>query len=496
MPKIRRSTIIDAPSDEVWRILRDFGGDERWHPLVVMSMMEEDMPADRVGAIRHLRLSDGSELREQLLALSDRDMSLSYCLIDTPIPLFFYLAHIRLKPVTDGNRTFWEWQSSFETPAGEEERLSLLVGRDIYDQGMAMIRERLARHGSAQNLRQWSRPAEPPTAALIGTSLTKAAAILVERYGPPDVMQLTTIAVPPPGPSEVTIRHMAIGVNFIDIYCRTGYLNLLSLPGVPGMEAAGTVVLTGSAVEHLQPGDRVGYACLPPGAYAQLRTLSADLVIPLPVDIEERVAAAILLKGMSAHFLLHQVHEVTAGDTVLIRAAAGGVGLILCQWASALGAVVIGTVSKEEKADPARRNGCSHVLVGTHADIAAEVMDITKGRGATVIYDAVGHDTFNNSFDCLGRFGHLVSYGQASGDIGPVDISRFAAKSARLSRPNFSHYTDSREKVTEISGKLFAAIREGMVRPIIGQEFPLAEAAAAHRALESRATVGSTILLP
>jgi hypothetical protein len=154
MPKIRRSTIIDAPPDEVWRILRDFGGDERWHPLVVMSTMEEHVPADCVGAIRRLRLRDGSELREQLLAMSDRDMSFSYCLIDTPIPLFFYLAHVRLKPVTDGDRTFWEWQSTFETPAGEEERLSLLVSREIYEQGMRVMRERLARDGRAEQLRQ------------------------------------------------------------------------------------------------------------------------------------------------------------------------------------------------------------------------------------------------------------------------------------------------------------------------------------------------------
>jgi NADPH:quinone reductase-like Zn-dependent oxidoreductase len=328
-----------------------------------------------------------------------------------------------------------------------------------------------------------------------GQSLT-ANAIVIDAYGGPDVLQVRAVAVPAPGPGEVRLRHTAIGVNYIDVYARTGYYPLIAPPGIPGMEAAGIVQDVGPGVSGLRPGDRVAYACAPTGAYAELRTMQADLIVRLPDSVSDRLAAAVMLKGMSAEFLLHRVHAVEAGDTILVHAAAGGVGQLLCQWASHLGATVIGTVGSPEKAAVARAAGCAHPIVYTETDFVAAVAELTAGRGCDVVYDAVGADTFMKSYAALALRGHLVSYGQASGPIPPIDIAAFAGKSAQVSRPNFGHYTGTPGEVRAICDRLFRALAEGIIRPEIGQEFPLRAAAEAHRALEGRRTVGSTILIP
>ncbi len=226
-----------------------------------------------------------------------------------------------------------------------------------------------------------------------------------------------------------------------------------------------------------------------------MRTIDAALLVPLPGDIDDRLAAAVLLKGMSAEFLLHRVHRLRQGETVLVHAAAGGVGQLLCQWARALGATVIGTAGSAEKARIARDAGCVHTIIYTQEDFVARVREITGGRGADVVYDAVGRDTFGKSYDALGVCGHLVSYGQASGPVQPVDIASYASKSATVSRPNFGHYTDTPAKVRAITDNLFRAIRTGILRPQTGLTLPLRDAAEAHRALEERRTTGSIVLL-
>jgi NADPH2:quinone reductase len=299
-----------------------------------------------------------------------------------------------------------------------------------------------------------------------------------------------------PGPGEVRIKHTAIGLNYIDVYTRTGYYPLVQPPGIPGMEAAGIVIDIGPGVHGLMPGDRVAYACAPPGAYAEVRTMKADLVVPLPDEISDRVAAAVMLKGMSAEFLLHRVASVKEGDTVLVHAAAGGVGQLLCQWARHLGVTVIGTVGSLDKAKIARAAGCAYPILYRETDFVERVLEITEGRGCTVVYDAVGADTFLKSYEALAFRGHLVSYGQASGPIPPVDIAAFAGKSATVSRPNFGHYTGTAAEVRSICDRLFRVLSTGVLRVEITQEFPLCDAAEAHRALESRQTTGSTILIP
>lgn len=509
MVQVRQSTIIDAPIEEVWAILRDFNGHDRWHPAIASSEIDGGEPADAVGAVRHFRLADGGELREQLLALSDKDRRLSYCLLEAPLPLMGYVASIRLKPVTDGNATFWEWRSEFHPPEHRRDELVKLVAEDIYRAGFAAIRNLLKRRDAAMptEARPAVMPSRPtgaapisiPVPAILAPSLDThetTRAILVERYGGPDVLEPKEIALPPPAPDEVRIRHTAIGVNFIDVYCRTGFFDLLRLPGVPGMEAAGVIEAVGSAISGLSVGDRVAYACPPVGAYAERRNMAPDLLVRLSDDISDETAAASLLKGVAASFLLHEVHAVRPGEVVLVHAAAGGIGQLLVQWARHLGATVIATVSSDDKARIVEDLGAHRVIVYSREDFAEAVMRLTNGAGADVVYDAVGADTFGGSLAALARRGHLVSFGQASGPIGNWDVGRFASKSITVSRPNYGHYTDTPEKLAPHVDRFFAAFRQRAVR--IGQpaSYDLARAADAHRDLEARRTSGALVLLP
>jgi NADPH:quinone reductase len=481
MVEVRRSTIIDAPIDAVWRILRRFNDHDQWHPVVAESAIEGDLAQDQIGCVRRFRLQDGAELREQLLTLSDRDHSFTYCILDSPIPLIGYVAKVTLKRVTDGDRTFWDWRSSFTTPPGREAELAKMVGEGVYDGGIAAIRALVERGRT--------RPA-----TLRGPITGQA--IVVSRHGGPEELRAQSLSIPPPGPGEVRLRHTAIGINFIDVYVRTGFYPLLTPPGVPGMEAAGEVVDVGPDVAGLSPGDRVAYACPPVGAYATYRTMAAGQLVRLPDDISDEVAAASMLKGMSAEYLLRRTCQVRRGQSILVHSAAGGVGLILCQWAKHLGATVIGTVSTAEKARLARAHGCDHALVTGESDFVSAVRELTGGKGADVIYDGVGADTLLRSLAALAMRGHLVSYGQSAGPVAPIEPSALSAKSATLSRPVLFHYTADPGDLREIAGNLFAMIRSGIVRVAIHQRYPLAQAAEAHRALEARQTTGASILRP
>lgn len=499
MALVCESTIIDAPVDAVWRILRDFNGHDRWHPAVATSALEDGRPTDAVGAVRRFRLSDGGELREQLLTLSDAAHTLTYCILEAPLPLMGYVATIRLKPVTDGDRTFWEWRSEFHPPAARRDELVSLVRDGIYRAGFEAVRRMLAGTYRAAPVMARTAPgpraSAPPALAapVIGTAVPTRA-IVVEQYGGPEVLRLRDIALPPPAPGEVRVRHTAIGVNFIDVYCRTGYFDLLTPPGVPGMEAAGVVEAIGAGVVGFRVGERVAYACPPVGAYAERRNMAPDLLVRLADDIPDDVAAAVLLKGVTASFLLHEVHVVRPGEIVLVHAAAGGVGQFLVQWARHLGATVIATTSSDEKARLVERHGAHHVVIYSREDFAAAVMRITQGRGADVIYDAVGADTFARSLEALAPRGHLISFGQASGHVGSWDIGALASKSVTISRPNYGHYTDTAERLAPHVARLFAALRQGILTPSPPRRYPLADAADAHRDLEGRRTTGSLVL--
>ena len=322
-------------------------------------------------------------------------------------------------------------------------------------------------------------------------------AIRIRRTGGPDAMQWEDVEVGAPGPGEIRIRHEAVGLNYIDVYFRTGLYPAPSLPFSPGMEGAGVVEAVGEGVGSVAVGDRVAYAAPPVGSYAEERLMPAGKVVKVPAGIDSQQAAAMMLQGMTVEYLLRRTYPVRSGETILFHAAAGGVGLIACQWAKELGATIIGTVGSDEKAALARAHGCDHPIVYTRENFTERVRALTDGAGVPVVYDAVGRDTFEGSLDCLAPRGTLVSFGQSSGKIDPFDIGVLSAKgSLYLTRPTLMTYTESRTDLEASAEALFDVVGRGAVRITVNQTFPLAEAAAAHRALESRQTTGSTILMP
>jgi NADPH2:quinone reductase len=322
-------------------------------------------------------------------------------------------------------------------------------------------------------------------------NMTKA--IRVHQIGGPEQMRWEDVEVGEPGPGQVRIRQTAVGLNFIDVYHRTG-LYPQPLPFTPGVEGAGLVESAGPDVEGLKEGDRVAYAG-PVGGYAEKRLIAADRLVKLPDDISDEQAAAMMLQGMTVDMLINRVRPLQNDETILVHAAAGGVGLILCQWASALGATVIGTVSTEEKAELARANGCDHPILYKSQDFVALVDELTSGARVPVVYDSVGKDTFLRSLDCLQKRGMLVSFGQSSGAVDPFPPGLLAQKgSLYLTRPTLFDYIAKRNELEQSAAALFDMVRSGKVRIDIGQRFPLSQAAEAHRALEARETTGSTVL--
>jgi NADPH2:quinone reductase len=319
-------------------------------------------------------------------------------------------------------------------------------------------------------------------------------AIRVHEVGGPEVLRWEEVEVGEPGAGQVRIKQAAAGLNFIDVYHRTG-LYAQPLPFTPGVEGAGTVEAVGDGVDGLKPGDRVAYAG-PIGGYADDRLIDADRLVKLPVDISFEQAAAMMLQGMTARMLLRAVYEVKGGDTILVHAAAGGVGLILCQWASALGATVIGTVSTEEKAELARAHGCHHPILYTRQDFVAEVDKLTAGQKLPVVYDSVGESTFLKSLDCLRPRGLMVSFGNASGAVEPIDPLILARKhSLFLTRPTLFDYIATRPELEDSANELFEMVASDKVKIEVKQRFPLRGAAEAHRALEARETTGSTVFI-
>lgn len=324
--------------------------------------------------------------------------------------------------------------------------------------------------------------------------MTKA--FMLREYGGPEALSWEDVEIGAPGPGEVRIRHEAVGLNFIDVYHRTGLYPLPSLPAVPGMEAAGTVLETGEGVDGLAPGDRVAYAH-PPGAYAEERLIPAAKLVRLPDAIGFEQAASMMLKGMTARYLLHGCYPAKGGDFVLLHAAAGGVGQIVSQWAAAKGVTVIGTCGSPEKAELAKSRGCAHVILYREEDFVARVRELTDGEGVHAVYDGVGNATFLPSLDCLRPMGTMVSFGNASGPVEPFDIGLLAAKgSLFLTRPSLMHYTATPEGLAEHAGDLFDAVTSGAVTIDVAQRYPLAEAPRAQSDLEARKTTGSTVLVP
>jgi NADPH2:quinone reductase len=323
-----------------------------------------------------------------------------------------------------------------------------------------------------------------------------AKAIRYARTGGPEVLEVVDVEVGEPGPGEARVRNHAIGLNFIDVYFRNG-LYPAPLPGGLGHEAAGVVEAVGEGGSHVKPGDRVAYAARPNGAYSELRTMPADILVKLPDAIDFETGAAMMLQGLTVQYLFRQTYPLKAGDTILFHAAAGGVGLIACQWARAMGVNLIGTVGSNEKAELARQHGAAHVINYNTEDVVQRVLEITNGAKVPVVYDSVGKDTFIRSLDCLAPRGLMVSFGNSSGAVPPFALSELVSRgSLYITRPTLQTYAARREDLEAMAAELFEMVGSGKIKIEIHQRFPLADAAQAHIALESRRTTGKTILLP
>ena len=324
---------------------------------------------------------------------------------------------------------------------------------------------------------------------------------VLHEKGPPNVMKWQEWAVPDPAPGEVRVRHTAVGVNFADTYHRGGISHPWPVPDGPcviGFEAVGIVEGLGEGVTEFVEGERVAYGIPPLGSYAEVRNYPADKLLHLPDSLDEKQVAALLMKGMTAHYLLHRTYAVQPGDTILVHAAAGGMGLILCKWANALGATVIGTVSTAEKAEAAAAAGCHHPVIRSEEDFEVKVKDVTDGEGVAVVYESIGKDTLQKSLDCLRLMGMCAAYGHVSGPPDPVDIIQDLGRRGSLfiTRPAIMHYVAKREDLVMTADALFKAIGDGILSANINYEYPLKDAVAAHTAIESGTTLGATVLLP
>jgi len=321
-------------------------------------------------------------------------------------------------------------------------------------------------------------------------------AIRMQKTGGPEVLEYVEVEVGAPGPGQARVRNHACGLNYIDVYFRNG-LYPQPMPAGLGMEGAGVVEAVGEGVSHLRPGDRIAYACHPPGAYAEVRVMPAAQLVKLPDAIGFDTAAAMMLQGMTVQYLFRRTFPLHGGETILFHAAAGGVGLIACQWARALGVTMIGTVGSDEKAALARAHGCTHTINYNTENFVERVKEITEGRGVPVVYDSIGKDTFTGSLDCLAPLGMLVSFGSASGPVPPFGMQELASRgSLYVTRPTLFTHTARRADLEAMAADLFGMVESGKVRIEINQRYPLAEAAQAHRDLEARKTTGSTILVP
>jgi NADPH:quinone reductase-like Zn-dependent oxidoreductase len=503
LQRIVRSTVIDAPIERVWAVLRDFNSHDQWHSAVDASRIEGDERSDQVGCIRSFTLKNGNRIREQLLTLSDTEHKSTYCIVEATVPLQRYVAAVTLKPVTDGNRTFWHWESTFATPPGMERELHDMVAQGVYEAGFADLRLHLARGGDLQPRRGTSDPLREAAAALPMALAVPTRRVAIHHYGEAEVMQAEDGEAPAPREGEVRIRQRAIGVNFLDVYLRRGWIppmlplpstSASAAPAVPGMEASGTVLDVGANVNGVLPGDRVAYLGPVPGAYCGVRCVPADWLVRLPAAIEDEVAAALLLKGITADYLLRDLGHVGRGTRLLVHAAAGGVGLLVCSWARRLGAIVMGTVSTEEKALVAREHGCEHVIVTRDYRFADAVQ--RQCGGADVVIDGLGDGAREENLRALARRGHWISLGQATGPLAPLPPDALIAKSLTFSRPVVFDYVSSREQLAERAQRVWSALEDGSITLPPIERYSLEAAAQAHARLESRATIGALILLP
>jgi NADPH:quinone reductase len=482
--KIVRSTVIDAPIERVWEVLRDFNSHDRWHPAIASSSIEGGERSDQVGCVRNFKLADGNHIREQLIALSDVDHVSTYCILQSTVPLERYVATVTLKRITDGNRTLWHWESSFAAPPDQARALVDMVAKGVYEAGFEGLRRYLL-GADRVGVSSGSRTRAVPVASR---------QVQMTRFGEAAVLELQTAQAPAPAAGQVRIAQRAIGVNFFDVYVRRGWVpGIVTLPSSLGMEAVGTVLDVGEGVSGILAGDRVAYLCPQPGAYCSVRSVSSEQVIRLPAALDDVSAAAILLKGITADYVLRDLGRVQRGTRILVHAAAGGLGLLLCSWARSMGATVLGTVSSESKARLAREYGCEHVIVTPDYRFADAVQ--RQVGAADVIVDGLGDAARTENMAAIAPTGHWISLGQASGPLAAISPDWLTQKSVTLSRPVVFHYTASQRALAERAARVWAALESGLLKLPPIEQYALSAAAQAHERLESRKSAGALVLI-
>ncbi len=492
---VARSAIIDAPVKTVWNELRDFNGHHLWHPAISHSEMENGLEGDVVGGVRRFTLTDGAELREQLLRHSDLEQSYTYCILDSPLPLRDYVATVQLRTVTDGNRTFWSWKSTFHVPANRRDELEQLVSQGVYENGFSGFRRYLAdKHETAGEESAFAKPPLAKTPIATDESLP-AEAVDVKAFGDPSVMSLEKVTVPPPQPHEIRIRQAAIGVNYLGIKHRTGIAPGFRPPGTIGVEGSGEIIDVGNAVSGFFPGDRIAYVNKSPGSYSTILCIEANRCIPVPKDVTSD-HAALILKGFTAGLLLCHVFNVTPGSTILIQSVAGGLGHLLSQWAKSLNLTVIGTVSNNEKARFARDQGCDYPLVVENsAGLVSEVVRITNGHGVDYLaYNGKSEDV-EETLDCMARFGHCAVVGDRDGRTMTVDVKILKRRSLTLSVPVCFDYAENRSLFQRLTHSFFDRLEKRVLIPAV-ESFPLSEVGTVHTRIENRQNTGAVLLQP
>jgi len=455
--------------------------------------MENDAGGDVVGGVRRFSITDGAELREQLLRHSDREHILISSILDSPLPLNDHVATIHLRPVTDGNQTFWDWRAQFRAPESRAAELKDFVGRQICEAGFTGLRTFLAAPTVHPTM-----PAPETEAAEIaaaGGELLASQAVVAQAFGGPEVLSLREVTVPAPGPRQVRIRQTAVAVNFHDITERRGISQGLDLPLTPGLEGVGEIIDVGGQVNGLFPGDRVAYMGRTPGAYAGIRCVDAKECILLPEGVSDTQASS-LLKGVAAGLLLSRVFRAAPGATILIQSVAGGIGHLLSQWAKSVDLTVIGTVSTADKAKFSRSRGCDHpIVLVDDTSLTDEVMRITNGRGVDYWVQSGGAPSFENAIACLAPGGHCAVIGDRYGRSIPLDVQVLMRRSLTVSAPVCFDYLADRSYLQRLAHQLFSRIQSRTIIPAV-EAFPLNRAAEAHQLIESRGNMCAVVLLP
>lgn len=488
---VTRSAVIEAPIEQVWAVLRDFNSHHRWHPAVDRSQMENDLDGDVVGGVRRFSLTDGAELREQLLHHSDRDYAMTYSILDSSLPLLDYVATVQLKPVTDGNHTFWHWQSQFRAPGERAKELENLVAQQVYEAGFTGLRTFLAEQ--AAPARRPSDRQETPQVPASTSEEMPSKAVVVTTTGDPEGMSLRDVIVPAPAPQQVRIRQTAIAVNDFDLNPRHKSAADLDLPKTPGLEGVGEIIDVGDQVNGFFPGDRVAYMSRAPGAYADIRCVDADACVPLPDGVSD-VEASTLLKGLTAILILSRIFRAAAGASIMIQEVSGGLGHLLSQWSKTMGLIVIGTASTAEKARFSRDHGCDYpIVIRDSTSLRDEVMRITNGRGVDYWFHRNDAQELDEALACLARCGHCAVI--STSDKLLLDVKVLQQRSLTVSAPVCFDYFDDRPYRQRLAHQLFAKIQNRTIIPTI-ETIPFSQAMEAHKQFEDRQTMGAIALKP